>query len=82
MTPNQLIHVEAPHVVYTNDQITADYTYTTTNVKNINNRIVVRTTKTKLFFFCKFFQKKSNLSNFEQKMKCIDRCYRCKSKKN
>lgn len=36
-----LIHVDSPNVVYTNDKITADYVYSTTSVKSIDCRLVV-----------------------------------------
>lgn len=35
------IHVDSPNVIYTGGKIIADYMYTTTSVKKINDRIVV-----------------------------------------
>lgn len=37
----ELIHVESPNVSYNGGQITVDYEYTTTSVKQIENRLVV-----------------------------------------
>lgn len=37
----ELIHVDSPNVSYDGDQIAVNYEYSTTNVKKIDNRLVV-----------------------------------------
>lgn len=37
----ELIHVDSPNVSYSGEQITVDYEYSTTSVKQIENRLVV-----------------------------------------
>lgn len=62
----ELIHVDSPNVSYDGDQIAVNYEYSTTNVKKIDNRMVVSGiivvgvescklyTQT-MFFFYRFF---------------------------
>lgn len=41
MTPRKLIKVQSPKVVYTDDSITVDYEYSTTNVQRADNTVYV-----------------------------------------
>lgn len=41
MSSNQLIYVDSPHVVYGDEQISVNYSYETTKIKTVDNRVVV-----------------------------------------
>lgn len=41
MTPGKLIQVQSPKVVYTEDSVTVDYEYSTTNVQRTDTSVYV-----------------------------------------